>query len=315
MGLNVKNDSATSTAIAEDVCLACGSSRLAKWFTKRSPIDNRSYPLIQCKTCKSAFVMPRPAAEYLEAYYSGSTSSLSRDMVSHTEREQYEKVLQDEREFPNSVLDAARIADESRAVAPGTQFLDVGAGYGFFSRAALDRGFDVTAIEPTKDCRDIFRIMNGYDPLPGMLSAEFARANAGRFHVVLMSQVLEHVVDLGATVRQMSELLASNGIAVIAVPHIRSWLARVQGKRDMFITPPEHLNFFSAAGLSALFQQHGFHCCKIHTVSRLNVSRVSKKIGVPVAGGLIAKSLHSGLRMSDRFDSGMFLNAYFRKNV
>jgi SAM-dependent methyltransferase len=259
--------------------------------------------------------MPRPTPEYLEAYYSGSTSSLSRSMVSHSASEQYEEVLEDEREFPNSVLDAARIAEECKALAPGTQFLDIGAGYGFFSRAAMDRGFDVTAIEPTKECRDIFRIMNGCDPLPGMLSAEFVRANPGRFHVVLMSQVLEHVVDLESTVRQISELLASNGIAVIAVPHIRSWLARVQGKRDMFITPPEHLNFFSAAGLSALFKQHGFHCCKIHTVSRLNVSRVSKKIGVPVAGRLIAKSLHAGLRMSDRFDKGMFLNAYFQKDV
>jgi SAM-dependent methyltransferase len=259
--------------------------------------------------------MPRPAPEYLEAYYSGSTSSLSRSMVSHTAREQYEEVLKDEREFPNSVLDAARIAEECKALAAGRQFLDIGAGYGFFSRAALDRGFDVTAIEPTKECRDIFRIMNGFDPLPGMLSAEFARSNHGRFDVVLMSQVLEHVVDLESTVRQMNDLLACNGIAVIAVPHIRSWLARVQGKGDMFITPPEHLNFFSAAGLSALFKQHGFHCCKIHTVSRLNVSRVAKKIGVPLAGQLMAKSLHSGLRMSDWFESGMFLNAYFRKDA
>jgi hypothetical protein len=73
------------------------------------------------------------------------------------------------------------------------------------------------------------------------------------------------------------------------------------------------LNFFSKAGLVTLFHRHGFSCSKVHTVSRLNISRVARKIPVPVAGKLVAWSILGTMLLSDSFDGGMFLNAYFRK--
>jgi hypothetical protein len=45
----------------------------------------------------------------------------------------YEKVLADEDAFPNSSVDSERIANHCRELGIGSRFLDVGAGYGFFS--------------------------------------------------------------------------------------------------------------------------------------------------------------------------------------
>ena len=95
----------------------------------------------------------------------------------------------------------------------------------------------------------------GMESIAGMLTRNFVQANPGSFDVVLMSQVLEHITDLESTLDYLRDLLAPNGIAAIAVPHFGSWLSRLQGKKDMFIVPPEHLNFFSRAGLTALFDR------------------------------------------------------------
>ncbi len=245
--------------------------------------------------------MPRPDPEYLDDYYSGASDQ--RDA-----RDAYQKVLEDERAYPNAVIDSSRIAAQCRRLTPGSAFLDVGAGCGFFSRAALEQGFHVTAIEPAKSCRDVYELMNGFQPLPGMLTTDFALAHREAFDVVLMSQVLEHVADVEAAAAHIAALLRPGGIAVIAVPHFGSWLSRLQGTKDMFLVPPEHLSFFSRAGLTTLFERHGFVCCRLHTVSRFNVSRVANRIPLGVA--LCALGV---LRLSDQVNGGMFLNAYFRK--
>jgi len=296
-----------------NVCPACKSLQLSQWFAKPSAADGRRYQICRCAKCESGFVLPRPSTEYLEEYYTGSSQSHAKSIESCTQTEAYEKVLKEEQEFPNSELDATRITGYCRALTSGNNFLDIGAGYGFFSRAALKRGFQVTAIEPTKECRDVFRLMCGMEPVSGMLTCEFVRANSGSFDVVLMSQVLEHIADLDSTLRDLKDLLTPNGIVSIAVPHFGSWLSRFQGRSDMFIVPPEHVNLFSRAGLVALFEQHGLMCCEMHTISRVNVQRVQRRIPVPFFSHFVALGVAELMRLSDTFQRGMFINAYFRK--
>jgi SAM-dependent methyltransferase len=295
-------------------CLACGTPKLSAWFTKLSAIDRRTYPFSRCASCGSVFVVPRPTPEYLEAYYSGATSSHAVALGTTSDVGGYKKVLADEAAFPNSSVDSERVARNCRELSRGSRFLDVGAGYGFFSRSALKHGFQVTAIEPTEMCRKVYKLMNGFGPLSGMLSDNFVCKHAGSFDVVLMSQVLEHIADLESTLTIFSTLLSSDGIVAIAVPHFGSWLSRIQGERDMFFIPPEHLNHFTKAGLASLFQRHGFSCIRMHTVSRINMDRVARKVPIPLVGKIAAKSILTLMQLSDSAAGGMFLNAYFRKS-
>ncbi len=258
--------------------------------------------------------MPRPTLEQIEAFYTGLDSGQARSLASTASEAHYEKVLQDERDYPNASVDAARIVATCKRLSGGSRFLDIGAGFGFFSRAAKAQGFETTALEPTLPCQGVFKLMNGFEPIPSMLTGEFVRTHRAAFDVVLMSQVLEHVTDLEPTLRNLSALLAPDGIAAIAVPHFGSWLSRFQGKNDIFIIPPEHLNFFSIAGLEALFQRHGFSRLELHTVSRIDVRRIASRVRIPIVGTLAGHAMMSLLRLSDRVDGGMFINAYFRKD-
>jgi 2-polyprenyl-3-methyl-5-hydroxy-6-metoxy-1,4-benzoquinol methylase len=254
--------------------------------------------------------MPRPKAEEIEAFYK---TIAYRQHEKDSPQTRFNSVIEQEKSYPNSTLDAARIGTACRHWSSGDNFLDIGAGYGFFSRAAIDRGFRVTALEPAPSCREIYRMMNGFEPLPELLNEQFVAAHAGEFDVLLMSQVLEHVQDLDWTLSALHSLLREGGVAAIAVPHFRSMVSILQGRRDMFIIPPEHLNFFTAEGLERLFQRHGFTTLASQTVSRVDGKRIARKMRLGLLGRPISYALRVPMTLMDLLKMGLFLNMYFRK--
>ncbi|RZI39498.1 class I SAM-dependent methyltransferase, partial [Herbaspirillum sp. HC18] len=178
--------------------------------------------------------------------------------------------LREEREFPNSSVDAKRIADNLQRLTPGRKILDVGCGYGFFSKALVEAGFAVDAIELGEASRKIHARMNGFEARAEPFNADFARRNAGAYDAVLLSQVLEHLPMDADPVGSLNVLLRKGGICVIAIPHFRSYLSILQGRDDMFIVPPEHLNFFTIKALIAAFERGGFETAKCETVSKFD---------------------------------------------
>ena len=203
----------------------------------------------RCRACGSAFVWPGPRQEEIAAFYSGARyKNLSTEDFRDLERTYY----------PTASMDAARLISRCRRLSGGPRLMDVGAGFGEFSKAARDAGFEVTACEPNANSRRIFKEVNGFDPEPDMFDEVFAAKYEGRFDVALASHILEHIIDPKAFVANLSAILVPDGIVAVAVPHFGSLLSRLQGKKDMFICPPEHLNFFSRRGLIALFERSGF---------------------------------------------------------
>jgi len=131
--------------------------------------------------------------------------------------------------------------------------------------------------------------------------------------VVLLSQTLEHIPDPEAAVRNLRTVLRPAGIAAIAVPHFGSALSKIQGRNDMYISPPEHLNFFSRAGLIGLFSRAGFKLEHIETVSKIPRLYVQRILRYPVLTQIGWKAGYGVMRFFDIIGLGMVLNAYFRK--
>jgi 2-polyprenyl-3-methyl-5-hydroxy-6-metoxy-1,4-benzoquinol methylase len=74
----------------------------------------------------------------------------------------------------------------------------------------------------------------------------------GTFAVITMFDVLEHMRDPRACIARSRELLAPGGILAIETGDLASPWARLLGTRWYFLDPPQHLSYFTAAGLAAL---------------------------------------------------------------
>jgi len=255
-------------------CPACGSSVKKPWLRKE--VAGVRFNLDKCSACGTGYVNPQPSADFLKSIYAcighGSKSLTSLDQV-----------MASEVEFPNSTVDAQRLVDYAKKLlgplqAGQAKALDIGAGYGFFSRAALDQGFQVMAVNPATAENRIFKQLNGFEPIPQFF--EVVDFGPERFDLVILSQVLEHLLDPFQVLRKVRELMKPGGVIAIAVPNVDAILIKILRSRSSFLGLPGHIIHFSRQGLSAILQRAGFDVRHHRYISRIPYYSVSNRLNL-----------------------------------
>ncbi|MBK7314427.1 methyltransferase domain-containing protein [Candidatus Aalborgicola defluviihabitans] len=189
-------------------------------------------------------------------------------------------------------------------------FLDVGCGYGFFSKAAQSRGYQVTSIELAKTERAIATQMLGVQPIAS--SFEAFSGESGKFSVVLMSQILEHALDFNDWIVKAKGLLKENGHLVIALPNFGSIFRYLMQEREPYICPPAHINFFNTRSLSVLLQKHGFQVVERQWITRIPKSALRSRFGDLMGTSLVPFSKIAASAI-DSSHLGMMINIYAQK--
>jgi SAM-dependent methyltransferase len=128
--------------------------------------------------------------------------------------------------------------------------LDVGCGVGGYLVAARELGFDVLGVEPSAAHVAVGRerlglpILNGYFD-PSMLGDR-------KFNVIILSHVIEHILDPKPFIASLLSALTSTGVLIILTPNSSSLAARALGKRWPMLRPPDHVTMLSTASVPHL---------------------------------------------------------------
>lgn len=209
------------------------------------------YDVIACAACGFAHAVPLPtpeelSAEYRERYYSDEKPTY----LAHARDDQsWARLSQDDRlEVLERILPASR-----------RRLIDIGCGPGFFVQTACARGWQAEGLEPSQQAAEHARGL-GLRVQQGFFSAERA-SQLGRFDVVHMNNVLEHVPNPVTLLRAAHGLLEPGGVLVVGVPNDFSPLqmaAAAQGLPSWWVAPPHHLNYFDFSSLSGVLEQLGF---------------------------------------------------------
>ncbi len=107
----------------------------------------------------------------------------------------------------------------------------------------------------------------------GLSVAQELAESGKRADVIHGNNVLAHVADTNGFVKGIATLLKDDGVAVIEAPYVRDLIDH--GEFDTIYH--EHLCYFSATALKALFLQHGLH---FNRVERLPIHGGSLRIFV-----------------------------------
>ena len=134
----------------------------------------------------------------------------------------------------------------------GIRLLDVGSGLGVFPWAVKHAGWTCTALDP--DPRAVGQIQEnvGVDTVCGDFMTV---ASPGRYDIVTLNKVLEHVPDPIAMLRRAHECLAPGGVVYIEVPDGETASLEGPGREEFFI---EHLHVFSLVSLAMMANRAGF---------------------------------------------------------
>jgi len=140
------------------------------------------------------------------------------------------------------------------------RLLDVGCAAGFLLDEARQDGWEVHGVDLSAWAVDYARQQLGLtDVVQGDLDK--ARFSAASFDAIVMTDVIEHVIDPQGLFEQIRGLLKDDGLFCCTTPDVGSLISRLQGTKWWNIKP-SHLYYFDQKSLGQLFQQTGFALIK-----------------------------------------------------
>lgn len=244
-------------------CLVCGSASRESVITLRPDAHRRVHAhtaqtpvrFVVCKDCGCLYQTPRYTLDELRPIYA----------------DEYRKETVDANGVPNSTyLEFARtksraeftwITERLGGMRPG-RVLEAGCATGQLLRFFKDAGWEAVGLEPTRVFAEYGSRVHGIQILPVLFEeAELTST----FDLIILSQVLEHVLDPGAVLARAARLLAPGGRLYVSVPYFETYLP-VRPARELFIST--HLYAFSPASLRNVARGSALSAEAVGTMTR-----------------------------------------------
>jgi SAM-dependent methyltransferase len=205
------------------------------------------FTLVQCGRCGLLYLNPQPSQEELAPHYP----------------KQYHAFTGAIEDQASALVRWARrygVRRRGRAVTrrqPGGRLLDIGCATGVFLNEMRHHGvWELYGIEPAASAAEFARRRFGLQIFQGTLLDTAYPDDF--FDVVTMWDVLEHVADPQAHLREIGRILKPGGWLALKVPDLSSWEARLFGPYWAGHEAPRHLFGFSRYVLTRQLVDLGF---------------------------------------------------------
>ncbi|WP_328332436.1 class I SAM-dependent methyltransferase [Kribbella sp. NBC_00382] len=227
--------------------------------------------------------MPTPTPETLralyeeESYFGGEGSGYS----------QYES--QEAEYLATFREDVRRIAEFT----PTGRILEVGCGYGYFLKAALDAGYDAYGVDLSPSA-----VKFAEERYPGRVYCGFVEEvpelQGEKYDVIFASHLIEHITDPAAFLHTASGLLNPGGLVVMVTPNIGSLLSRVSGSRWVSFKIPEHVSYYDHKTITELLHRTNFQVTAIDSAYQY--------YALPFVTSRVRELLHPASRLIPPFE-------------
>lgn len=202
------------------------------------------YDVVACAACRMVYASEIPSQAEMHTYY--ATQS---------------KYEYPQRAGAPSEWDQKRfrqVADSFENLMPDREaaILDVGCATGGLIEELMRRGYsEVTGLDPSPACVAA-ATARGLDVLQGSVASLFTSPTIGKWDVICLVGVLEHIHDVRETLTMLRHLLTPTGLLYVEVPDARGFVDFEDAPFQAFST--EHINFFTMWSLNATLGRAGF---------------------------------------------------------
>jgi SAM-dependent methyltransferase len=252
---------ATSADLEQAACPLCPPGTPTEQRFQDPP-----FAVVRCRGCGLTFVSPRISSARLGEVYGESywSSPAPKDRG-------YADYRGDRANWLRTYRLRARVLDGR--LAPGARVLDVGCAAGYFGEVMKERGHDVWGVEPSEAIVDEARARLGADRvhLGSLGDVPWGEAS---FDLITLWDVVEHLPDPVASLREARGLLRPGGLLLIETQNVESRFARLLGRRWQHFKQAEHLWHFSPATIRRLLEASGFEQLE------LTARRAGKHVGL-----------------------------------
>jgi 2-polyprenyl-3-methyl-5-hydroxy-6-metoxy-1,4-benzoquinol methylase len=250
---------AVEAGMLENVrCALCGAD------DTRPVTEIDGFHIVCCRQCGLVYVNPRYAEGLLQEIY--TEQYYDHDGIKNgLEFFGYDDYLSDEENIKLTFGKRLRTIEH---LSHKGRLLDVGCATGFFLDLARAHGWEVLGTEVSEFSARYARERFGLDVRLGALRQ--LNLDAQAFDAVTMWDVIEHVVDPLAELREVHRILRPEGLLSIITPDAGSWVARLLGPRwEEFRRVREHIYFFSRHTLAETVRKAGFDVLRVERADKI----------------------------------------------
>ena len=207
-------------------------------------VSGETFDLLTEPSLGLLYTHPKPSDEKLKVFYP------QEGYISHSNQ------LKSLFDFLYHVVRYFSLRRKVRLITPfkskGGALLDIGAGTGYFIRAAKRSGWSVKGIEPNFVARGI---ANTKDANTVFSEKTVSSLTAASYDVITLWHVLEHLPNMEQDLKMFKKLLKPSGRIIVAVPNFNSFDAfHFKGFWAAYDVP-RHLWHFSKDSIPKVFSK------------------------------------------------------------
>ena len=216
-------------------CILCQGNDF-KLISEKDSKSKSELIICVCNTCSMVSQNPIPTEKEVKQYYANEY------------RQDYKQVFEPKLKHVYRAGNLAfyRLGFLTKNNVTSGKMLDVGAGGGEFTYVSSQLGFDSAGIEPNIGYSNYAR--DQYQA--NVKTGELADVD-GKFDVITMFHVMEHIPDPVKTFKKLYDLLNEDGSLFIEVPNIESFS---QSPTNTFFKA--HIHYFSESTLTSAASQY-----------------------------------------------------------
>lgn len=221
-------------------CPVCGLYEPELVYRQRFAVEDdgrriTGYDVVECSDCGAVYADGIPSQESLDDYYAVASK--------------YE-YLECGGQVPASLEESHRdMVERLLPLLPDytTQIVDVGCGNGDVLGLLRRAGYtNLLGVDPAENSAAAARRLHDVEVVPGsILAMPSSAAQAG---CVLLSAVLEHVREVASALREVSGMLAADGLLYVEVPDLERFACDESAPFQQFSV--EHINYFTSESLA-----------------------------------------------------------------
>jgi len=252
-------------------CPVCQSNQGTPYYAKNG------YTIVECAVCQMRFVSPMPTAEEITAHYQKSEYFAGEDEQGYLSYADMKQAL-----LPHF---RRRLQTIETQPSQHGKLLDFGCAAGYFLEEAQQRGWTISGVELSQDMA-----RNAEQLLHVSIYTALAALPDRDFDTITLWEVIEHLPDPIATLRQLGERLRPGGVLMLSTPNNGHWQALRAKEQWGSYRPPSHLQYFTRDTLTDALRRAGFEHIGVNGTAPLPplpawLSRASKPLEQALATG------------------------------
>jgi len=234
-------------------------------------------PVMKCMDCLFHFVMYEEDEKNMQKYYNETYWPVFRNINNKKILDQKVDNAYLIKKLPSPIIKLIESTGVRKSLAysqfrylksylKGKTLFEIGPGEGFILELFEKNNYNVFGMEASKENLDVIssKLRNGKIEIG--FAEDISKINK-KFDVIILSHVLEHLVDFRKVLLNIKNLLVDDGIFFIEVPNCKNF----EMLEHSIYTQP-HLHHFTKLSLELLLEDLGFKIIKIDTFSANVVS-------------------------------------------